>query len=346
MKPLVQKNYNIDVKEVAVMSSKREKGTVTTSMVFPTTSVTVTTKNASLRPFLKWAGGKGQLLEQMGNFLPNELMNGSIKRYVEPFIGGGAMFFYLANSYPHLEFSIFDINPELILAYKTIQQDVDALLKNLSEIQFLYWSLSDNDRSQYFYQVRDSFNRQKSQIDFNRFSESWIQRTAQIIFLNRTCFNGLFRVNSQGRFNVPIGRYKKPKICNLENLQAVSSILQKTHIELGDFTSSKKHIDSKTFVYFDPPYRPISNTANFTSYSENTFDDSEQLRLRDFFDELDSSGAKLLLSNSDPKNHNGCDNFFEDAYLAYRIERVKASRNISSNSSTRRQINELLIMNY
>jgi DNA adenine methylase len=312
----------------------------------PPVTISLPTKNISIRPFLKWAGGKGQLLEQMSDFLPRGLIDGSIKRYVEPFIGGGAMFFYIASTYTNLEFFIFDINPELILAYKTIKQDVNALGEMLLKIQSLYWSLSDKDKSQYFYQVRESFNSQKSKIDFNCFSSSWIERTAQIIFLNRTCFNGLFRVNSQGKFNVPIGRYKKPKICNLENLQAVSSVLQNTQIELGDFTICKKLIDSDTFVYFDPPYRPISNTANFTSYSETNFDDNEQLRLRNFFHDLNLSGAKLLLSNSDPKNQNEQDNFFEDAYQAYQIQRVKASRNISSNSLTRGQLNELLIMNY
>lgn len=328
MKHVVQKNYESSVKER------------------PSVTISSSAKNSSIRPFLKWAGGKGQLLEQMSNFLPRGLIDGSIKRYVEPFIGGGAMFFYIASTYTNLEFFIYDINPELILAYKTIKQDVNTLGEMLLKIQSEYWSLSEQDKSQYFYQVRDSFNLRKSQIDFNRFSDSWIERTAQIIFLNRTCFNGLFRVNSQGKFNVPIGRYKKPKICNLENLQAVSSILQNTQIEIGDFTNCKNLINSDTFVYFDPPYRPISSTANFTSYSENNFDDNEQLRLRNFFNDLNLSGAKLLLSNSDPKNQNEQDNFFEDAYQTYRIERVKASRNISSNSSTRGQINELLIMNY
>jgi DNA adenine methylase len=328
MNQLVQSNYASSVEER------------------PSVKVSSSAKNSSIRPFLKWAGGKGQLLEQMSNFLPRELIDGSIKRYVEPFIGGGAMFFFIASAYTDLEFFIYDINPELILAYKTIKQDVNLLGEMLLEIQSHYWSLSESEKSQYFYQVRESFNYQKSQIDFNGFNRRWIERTAQIIFLNRTCFNGLFRVNSQGKFNVPIGRYKKPKICNLENLQAVSKILQNTQIELGDFTACKKLIDSDTFVYFDPPYRPISNTANFTSYSENSFDDKEQLRLRNFFQDLNSFGAKLLLSNSDPKNQNGDDNFFEDAYQSYRIERVRASRNISSNSSTRGQINELLIMNY
>ncbi|MDJ0736599.1 MAG: Dam family site-specific DNA-(adenine-N6)-methyltransferase [Nostocaceae cyanobacterium] len=299
------------------------------------------------RPFLKWAGGKGKLVQQISDFFPESLIDGSITRYVEPFIGGGAMLFYIASNYHNLEeIVVFDINPELILAYQTIKQDVDLLGEVLLNIQDKYWSLSENERKKYFYQTRELFNSHKKNINYHQFASSWIERTAQIIFLNRTCFNGLFRVNSQGYFNVPMGKYNKPKICNLENLRAVSLILQKVNILLGDFTKCREFIDEATFVYFDPPYRPISKTANFTAYSESSFNDSEQLRLRDFFSELDSVGSKLLLSNSDPKNENQSDNFFEDAYRNYRIERIQASRNINSKSSKRGLINELLIMNY
>ncbi len=341
MKHTVQKNYySVEGLTAATLLQKSKKRTI--SMLSPTL---VTLSPA--RPFLKWAGGKGQLLEQMSSFFPNNLVDGLIKRYVEPFIGGGAMFFFIASTYTYLEeLFIFDINPELILAYKTIQKDTNTLGEILLDIQNKYWSLSEEDRIKYFYYTRELFNSQRTQIDFKNFNYSWIERTAQIIFLNKTCFNGLFRVNSKGDFNVPVGKYIKPNICNLDNLKAVSLVLQKTHIKLGDFTKCKNYINSETFAYFDPPYRPISNTANFTSYHEKIFDDSEQLRLRDFLTELDLIGAKLLLSNSDPKSQNPNDDFFEDAYKMYRIERVKASRNISSKSSTRKQINELLIMNY
>ncbi len=299
------------------------------------------------RPFLKWAGGKGKLVQQISNFFPEALGNGSITRYVEPFIGGGAILFHIAANYHSLEeIFIFDINPELILAYQTIKQEVDLLGEVLLKIQDEYWSLSDKERRQYYYQTRELFNSQKKQINYYQFDENWIQRTAQIIFLNRTCFNGLFRVNSQGYFNVPMGKYNKPKICNFENLRVVSAILQKVNIMLGDFTKCRDFIDANTFVYFDPPYRPISKTANFTAYSDSCFNDAEQLRLRDFFTELDYLGSKLLLSNSDPKNENKNDNFFDEAYSKYSIKRIKASRNINSKSSKRGLINELLIMNY
>lgn len=343
---IVRSNYDVKVGTHLAL----QKG-VAKRRVFevPSNYNVYTANQAPAKPFLKWAGGKGQLLEQISSYLPQGLLNGSIKRYVEPFVGGGAMFFYLASSgYQSSidEFFIYDVNPELILAYKTIKFDVYALIDALLKIQSKYWSMSDIEKSQYFYYVRQLFNSKRRSIDFNVFSSNWVERAAEIIFLNRTCFNGLFRVNSRGEFNVPCGKYKKPLICNVDNLKAISLVLQKTHVELGDFTNCKDFVDDRTFVYFDPPYRPISSTANFTGYSQNIWHDSEQLRLRDFFAELDSKGAKLLLSNSDPKNENINDNFFEDAYNAYKIERVKAARKINCNASKRGQINELLIMNY
>jgi DNA adenine methylase len=304
-------------------------------------SVTVAPK-----PFLKWAGGKTQLIKQISKFLPQALNNGSIKKYVEPFIGGGALFFLFGYNYPIKEIFISDVNADLVLTYKTIQHNVDGLIELLSDIEKRYLSLSINHRSEYFYQVRSKFNSRKDRIDLLKYNSEWVERTAQVIFLNKTCFNGLFRVNSKGEFNVPIGKYKKPSLCNPENLRSVANILQRTEILQGDFSQCESFVDSNTFVYFDPPYRPISNTSNFTSYSHQTFDDSEQLRLRDFFQTLDKKGAFLLLSNSDPKNQNSEDDFFEKLYADYRIETVKASRHINSNSLKRSSINELLIMNY
>jgi DNA adenine methylase len=304
-------------------------------------------KNSTpVKPFLKWAGGKSQLLEQIKKNLPEELTSGSIKRYIEPFIGGGAVWLHLAQLYPIDEFFISDVNAELVLSYKTIQTNVEELITLLEIIQGKYLSLNEEKRQEYFYYTRLQFNSQREQLDFQNYDKSWIERTAQIIFLNRTCFNGLFRVNSKGNFNVPMGRYKKPTICDQKNLRAVSKILQKTHIRCGDFTECEEFVNEQSLVYFDPPYRPISKTANFTSYSEQTFDESEQLRLRDFFRLLDKKGARLILSNSDPKNEEETDTFFEVAYEGYTIKQVKATRNINSNTSKRGYINELLIMNY
>lgn len=298
------------------------------------------------KPFLKWAGGKSQLLEQMEPFFPDELVQGSIHRYVEPFVGGGAVFLHIANSYPVQEYFIFDINPELILAYQTIQNNVEDLILRLWNTQEQYLSLPEEERKEFFYQIRSDFNRQRQQINFETYSDAWLDRTTQLIFLNRTCFNGLFRVNGKGEFNVPFGRYKKPRICDSDNLRSLAGILKKTHIEQGDFTQCQEIIDDQSFVYFDPPYRPISQTANFKSYSQEVFNDQEQIRLRDFFQLLEQKGAKLLLSNSDPKNEDPSDDFFEKAYSSYRIEQVKAARNINSQGSKRGKINELLIMNY
>jgi DNA adenine methylase len=298
------------------------------------------------KPFLKWAGGKSQLLEQIANFLPEELIIGSIKKYIEPFIGGGAVFLHLAQCYKIEEFLIFDINTELVLAYKTIQNHVDELIHVLLNLQNKYLSLDEQERTHFFYEIRTQFNRQRHQIDFQKTNQQAIERTAQIIFLNRTCFNGLFRVNSKGDFNVPVGRYKNPTICDSENLKAVSQVLQRTQIYQGDFTECERFVDQYSLVYFDPPYRPLSRTANFTAYAQQTFDDTEQLRLRDFFALLDRKGAKLILSNSDPKNKDLTDDFFEIAYGNYQLKRVQAKRRINCNASKREEINELLITNY
>jgi DNA adenine methylase len=300
----------------------------------------------SVKPFLKWAGGKTQILEQIEHFLPHELSQGLIQRYIEPFVGGGAVFLAIAKRYPVDEFFISDINSELILAYKTIQQDVETLIGYLRSIQDKYIVLDEKQRKQYFYQVRSDFNLNRKQINFETYNSRWIDRTTQLIFLNRTCFNGLFRVNSKGEFNVPVGKYKNPKICDADNLRLMSKILQKTHIFQGDFTQCEMFVDDHSLVYFDPPYRPISKTAKFNSYSKDIFDDKEQLRLRDFFNLLNKKKAKLILSNSDPKNENQTDNFFEYAYADYRIQKIRAARNINSKGNKRGKINELLIVNY
>lgn len=298
------------------------------------------------QPFLKWAGGKTQLLAQIEAFFPEQLRTGSIQRYIEPFVGGGAVFFKVANTYPIQEFLISDINPELILAYRTIQRATEELISHLSVCQETYLALPETERKNFFYQVRTDYNQKRHQINFDVYGSDWVERTAQLIFLNRTCFNGLFRVNSKGEFNVPFGRYKKPKICDADNLNLIAQVLNKTEIRQGDFTQCENFIHHNSFVYLDPPYRPISKTSNFKAYSKHNFNDAEQLRLRDFFQLLDKNGAKLLLSNSDPKNEDPNDHFFESAYTNYLIKRVQAARNINSKGNKRGKIKELLIMNY
>jgi DNA adenine methylase len=299
------------------------------------------------KPFMKWAGGKSQLLEKLAVLFPLELREGKIRKYVEPFIGGGAIFFYVAQTFPAIDtFFVSDVNEELILAYRTIQRDVENLISLLDSIEREYHALDPAEQKAFYYQKRADFNQKLVGIDFRNFQDNWTERTGTIIFLNRTCFNGLFRVNSKGEFNVPFGAYKNPKICDAENLRLISNLLQKTVIECGDFTLGKDLVDEQTFVYFDPPYRPISKTASFTSYSKFDFGEEAQRRLADYFRQLSKKGAKLMLSNSDPKNENPADHFFEDLYKDFRIERVDAARMINCDGTKRGKIKELVILNY
>lgn len=298
------------------------------------------------RPFLKWAGGKRQLLPQIDSYLPEALKTGGLQRYVEPFVGSGAVFFHVVQTYPVGDLFIADINAELILAYRTIQKEVEALIAELAEIEERYLSLSEPQRDDFYYGQRDIYNADRTAINYDSFQEAWLKRTAQLIFLNKTCYNGLFRVNSRGEYNVPFGRYKNPTICDAANLRAVSALLQRALIHYGHYSDCADIIDEATLVYFDPPYRPISATANFTAYSPHTFDDSQQLELAEFYRQLDRQGATLLLSNSDPKNIDPDDDFLEDAYKGFRIERVQARRRINRSAEKRGPINELLILNY
>jgi DNA adenine methylase len=298
------------------------------------------------RPFLKWAGGKTQLLPEFCKRLPAELQEGKITRYVEPFIGGGAVFFALNQRFSFERSYICDVNEELFLSYRVIKRSVKKLISELEMLETAYLSKSEKKREVFYYEVRDSFNQKLPEIDFGHYSTAWIARAAQIIFLNRTCYNGLFRVNQKGGFNVPFGRYRNPDILNRDNLENVASLLKTTTILQGDFTRCRKSVDKHTFVYFDPPYRPLSRTSSFTSYAKNGFFDEDQIRLVDFFKELDGKGAKIMLSNSDPKNENPDDTFFDDLFSEYYIERIPARRMINCNGARRGNINELIITNY
>jgi DNA adenine methylase len=304
-------------------------------------------KQTIAKPFLKWAGGKGKLIEQLVNCFPLEITTSQLTKYAEPFIGGGALYFHVAQNYPQIErFFISDCNLQLVLTYKTVQQNVDDLIDFLSQLQHEYYCLGQDERKDFFYQQRLKFNQNIAGINLENFSKLWIEQTSLLIFLNRTCFNGLFRVNSKGEFNVPFGDYKNPKICDAENLKLVASLLAKTSIKFGDFTASKDFIDSGTFVYFDPPYRPLNKTSSFNSYAQGDFNDQEQSRLAHYFRVLDGKKAKLMLSNSDPKNVDKNDDFFEELYQDFRIERVSAARMINSQADKRGKLKELLITNY
>ena len=298
------------------------------------------------KPFLKWVGGKRQLLEQFEKLYPIELKIKKIKNYYEPFVGGGAVFFDIAQNYEVENAFLYDINDELILTYKVIQKDVQKLIEFLFRYDKQYKKLSEEDRKLFYYEIRQNYNLQRFNIDYRKYSDNWVPRAAQTIFLNKTCFNGLFRFNSKGEFNSPVGKYKNPKILDEQNLLNVSKLLEIAIIKKADFSEVKKDIKENSFVYFDPPYRPISKTASFTSYSKFNFQDDEQLKLASLFYELDQQGHKLMLSNSDPKNTNPEDDFFETIYSAYNITRVDAKRSINSNGSKRNSIKEIVVTNY
>lgn len=304
------------------------------------------TNDTIAKPFLKWAGGKGQLLNIFRDFYPDDLKNGNITRYYEPFIGGGAVFFDVAQKYNIKSAFLYDINEELILTYRVIQHDVFKLIETLDLFQRNYEKLGDKAQSEFFYKTRDEFNRNLLKIDYSKYNDEWILRAAHIIFMNKTCFNGLFRLNQKGEFNVPAGRYKNPKILDEQNLIKVSKLLSIAEIKNAAFTAVESDIADNAFVYFDPPYRPISKTSDFTAYSKFKFEDAEQIQLGDLFHRLTQKGIKQMLSNSDPKNIDPNDNFFDEIYKDFNISRVPSRRMINSNATKRFAISEIIVTNY
>ena len=304
------------------------------------TSFQIDTTSGTAKPFLKWAGGKTQLLNAIEKKIPSDLKDGRKYTYVEPFVGSGAMLFYMLKEYNNAitQAVINDINPVLILTYRTIKNRPDALIESLQQLSHEYFSHETHEeRKQYFLERR---------IEFNELSQAIPRKAALMIFLNKTCFNGLYRVNSRGFFNVPFGKYKHPKILDEPNIRAVNELLQKVEILQGDYRETIQYINDKNVLfYFDPPYKPISHTSSFTSYARDSFHDDDQIRLKNFCDEVDALGYRFILSNSDLKNCNPDDEFFDELYKDYSISRVKAMRAINSKASGRGEINELLITN-
>ena len=290
-----------------------------------------------LKPFLKWVGGKGQLINEIEKFLPIE--ENTLTKYAEPMVGGGALLFNILSKYNFDELYISDINTELINAYVVVRDNVDLLVEKLSEMQAVFLPMNENGRKYFYYNSRDKFNAMPLT------ATTAVDKAALFIFLNKTCFNGLYRVNKKGQFNVPMGAYKNPTICDENNLRNISEALQNVTIVCGDYTLAESFIDNNTFVYLDPPYRPISDTSAFTSYNTDAFDDNEQIRLSKFIERIDKAGAKVVLSNSDPKNVNPNDMFFDDLYKDFTIDRVEATRAINSNADKRGKISELIIHN-
>lgn len=295
----------------------------------------------NLKPILKWAGGKTQLLAEISHVYPDGFGK-TIRRYAEPFVGGGAVLFDILSKYELDEVYISDVNAELINVYLVVRDQADELIAILTNYQTEYLACGDECRKQYYYNKRDEFN----ELIINGESKSGVKSAALFIFLNRTCFNGLYRANRNGLFNVPKGDQANPLICNAENIHAVSAALKNVQIVCGDYSESKAFIDKHTLVYLDPPYRPLKGRDSFISYTETEFDDSCQCALAGFIEEINARGAYIILSNSDPKNVDPEDDFFEDLYIDYDVQRIQAKRRINRNADHRGYITELLIKNY
>lgn len=296
-------------------------------------------KKNPAKPFIKWAGGKGQLLPTIRKFYPSGL-GMTIRKYCEPMVGAGAVLFDILNTYEMDEVYICDTNVELINVYKAVKNNVIELIELLSKYENEHLKRDDEERKEYYYQQRERFNAEIQQPN----EENTLLRAALFIYLNKTCFNGLFRVNKKGLFNVPMGSYKNPTICDVENLKKTSELLQCVTIMSGDYTYIKNIVDENTLVYFDPPYRPLTKTADFTSYNADNFNDEDQVKLAEFIKSLKI--AKVIASNSDPKNVDEKDEFFDDLYSELNIYRVSANRAINSKGKGRGKVSELLITNY
>ena len=294
---------------------------------------------AKAKPFVKWVGGKGQLIEQLEALLPADFAERDNVTYIEPFVGGGAMLFYMLQTYPNIKSAVInDINPDLTLCYQVVRDNPTELIKSLNAIQSAYYALqTEEERKAFFLQQRELFNSK---------SLDKIDNTTLFFFLNRTCFNGLYRVNKAGKFNVPFGKYTTPTICDPATINADSRLLQKVDIMTGDFEQTFAKIEGNTFFYFDPPYRPLSNTSSFNDYTKEDFNDNSQIRLKLFCDRLNENGINFMLSNSDCLGKDGTDRFFDDLFIDYSIERVWASRNVNAIASKRGKLTEIVVNNY
>ncbi|OIP83250.1 MAG: modification methylase [Porphyromonadaceae bacterium CG2_30_38_12] len=295
-------------------------------------------ENKIAKPFLKWAGGKTQLISEIEKATPLQF-NKSKFTYIEPFVGSGAILFWMLNNFPNMEKAVInDINADLINTYKTIASKPNELISVLEILQNEYHSLDlkELEKKEYYYEKRELYN--------TRNTEKSTQ-AALFIFLNRTCFNGLYRVNKSNGYNVPMGSYKKPTICERENILAVSKALQRVEILCGDYQKTLESVSQNSLFYFDPPYKPLNETSSFNSYAKDEFNDFEQIRLRDFCAKLDLMGHQWILSNSDVKGKDMNDNFFDDLYSQFIINRVDAKRSINANPEKRGKLTELLITN-
>lgn len=294
---------------------------------------------AKAKPFIKWVGGKSQLLGQLETLLPSDFDNMQNVVYVEPFVGGGAMLFYMLQNHKCIKRAVInDINTDLTTCYKTVRDQPDDLIHSLAAMQEDYYAITDYEAQKtYYLKIRERFNSKPADP---------VERTTLFIFLNRTCFNGLYRVNKSGKFNVPFGRYVHPTICDAETIREDSRLLQCVDILTGDFERTAECMSENAFFYFDPPYRPLNKTSCFNEYAKEEFNDAEQVRLKRFCDRLRRAAIPFMLSNSDGAGRNGNDTFFEELYADYEISRVWASRSVNANAAKRGKLTELLVRNY
>jgi DNA adenine methylase len=294
---------------------------------------------AKAKPFIKWVGGKTQLIEQLEAQLPEDFDSWENTTYIEPFVGGGAMLFYMLQQHPGIKHAVInDINPDLTTCYTVVRDTPNELIDALREVENTYRALqSEEERKDFFLNMRSVYNQKNL---------SPVENTIKFFFLNRTCFNGLYRVNKKGEFNVPFGKYTNPQICDPVTIMADSELLQRVEILNGDFEKTFSYAEGNTLFYFDPPYRPLSGTSSFNDYTKESFNDDAQVRLKEYCDRIDSAGFKFMLSNSDCKGKDEEGGFFDVLYHAYPIERVWASRSINSNPNKRGKLTEILVHNY
>lgn len=294
------------------------------------------------KPFVKWAGGKGNLLQRLEELLPTNFNDLENVTYIEPFVGGGAMLFHMLQNHPNITRAVInDINPDLIHCYELIKDNPEALIARLQDLEYNFNHQDVHDKRELYYAYRDQYNLEGIPTD---------ERAALFIFLNHTCFNGLYRVNAAGKFNVPYGRYKYPVICNRDLILQDHKLLNSVKLVIrhsGDYKQISRHLHSKgpKFVYFDPPYRPLLNESNFRSYSNSPFGDHQQEELKHFCDRLGKLGCQVMVSNSDSRNVDGS-SYFEELYEGYNFERILAPRFINAFPEKRVKLYEIVIRNY
>lgn len=300
----------------------------------------------NFKPIIKWAGGKTKIYPQIEKRLPNELFNGNIKNYYEPFFGGGAVFFNIIQKAKFEKCVVSDINEELILFYNVVKNDPNKLISFIDKYYKEYMNLSEIDKEKYYYDLRTTYNYERFNISYNDYSYLFIPRAAQLLFLNKTCYNGLFRQNLRGEFNVPFGKNYIPPLLDVNSIIQIGNILKNVDIKCDDFQNVCEEIDgSNSFVYFDPPYKPISKKGGFTNYHKSNFTEKDQLRLLSTFNDLNSKNVKIMLNNSCVNQDNNAVSI-ESYYEIYNIDYMKSSSTMSSKIEYRKKINELVITNY